>query len=274
MISVLDKMIHNRHANMAINELETKCGLVIHSINASCEFTDPTIIGYLDDMISASSRFFDDTISLTKEFFVNGEIGSNIKDVYAKLRTGNYMNNMVRTNDHIGNYYEYQNYLDGFSEFVKIVMGVKRGEIETSKINEKLCNVYTNDKLFVSNSFICYNESETSVPVSEAMRYIEYIPDIFKSIGDFKDEVTSLLLAIKSELNVQSYCGIELYALKLRACIMYISSIIRYISSLMKEEYSLFYEICLSLKRVNYGEDDNKDVQVAAIVADNSFKIL
>ena len=213
-----------------ISDIRSKLSkTVFDDCGTSC---DPEFMSLLDDLESIVCNYFNELKSVVVSLLTDTEIKNAISIIYDKMEDNSINVLGLELPDIPRIPAQYSSYLSGFSEFVKLVIGMRSGEIDREKIISKLNAIESNDIKYVDELF---NQSvnDKYTTIFTGVTNIEYMSIFLNEMEGYVDEIKTLIQVLKEHLSDCNFDTLEMYMFKFRVSTSYIISIMRFHDALI-----------------------------------------
>lgn len=199
----------------------------------------------LDKLSEIINNFFNEFKNKCNEYLTQDIVRQDLETIYGAEESGEYEYNTIfvpNTTEAINNYREY---LEGFEDYIKTVFNVNDNETDSNIINEKLSGIYDKNEEYINTLF-----TNKEMNISGGIKTIESMVEFIQDINDLREECLILSDAIRESFNKHE--SEDLFVIKLSASIIYIHSVMTFVSNI---SFSLKANINRIIESLNHIEN-------------------
>lgn len=273
----IGRFISDSSLQNALQRIESERSILAKSFFEDGNYHNDHLSSHISEIEKEVSCFFDKVIVRIKDFFGDADVHENINNIYKGLMNPNNKDICVVSNDFIKSYYEYEEYLNGFADFVKLIFGIKENEVNEGALSERLEKVSNNDTIFIEELFRSKDDENECILISDAMKNIEFIIDLMDELPKIKEELLEIIGGISSIIDVTAQESVNLLMFKIRAILLYTRSRMIFVDKLINENFKLFVEIISALntpERHPHLNTNNDDTESVVYPEEEPMKIL
>lgn len=162
--------------------------------------------------------------------------GSDIRTIYAKLNTPSKETTVLCRDIHFI-LDEYQSYREGMATFLN---SLKYSD-DFNKLSTFLDGVINRSRNFIDELYSDENNPEREIPLSEAVKYVDFLVSIAKNKEDYYSDVKSTMVSLSVLQPV----------IKEKAAIIYCECIVRFLYRIIMESFHVLEKLLSDIKPVD-----------------------
>ena len=169
------------------------CSRTLEEIRANgCHLIDE---GSYTNIVGAVRKTFAAYKEIVANFFTDK--ADEIHFIYTSIKENSYPYNSVETTDCNAARHNYNEYLEGFREYINRLMDLKAGdEVDHSKLAESLNSVKTRDSDFIQGLLNSDSNPKERTNINGAMKNVEVLIDVYNQMDGICDNLAQYTIRL------------------------------------------------------------------------------